>query len=74
MKKKELRREKYISGLSEFNLKESYLMEVDTPSIDGNYRVITLIFKKYDNLPLCLENYALFSLPPILQIFHIHIH
>ena len=33
--------------------------------IDGNYRVITLIFKKYGNLPLCLENYALFLLPPI---------
>ena len=35
------------------------------PRIDGNYRVITLIFKKYGNLPLCLENYALCSLPPI---------
>ena len=35
------------------------------PGIDGNYRVITLIFTKYGNLPLCLENYALFSLPPI---------
>ena len=34
-------------------------------SIDGNYRVITLIFKKYGNLPLCLENCALFSLPPM---------
>ena len=34
-------------------------------AIDGNYRVITLIFKKYGNLPLCLENYALFSLHPI---------
>ena len=34
-------------------------------SIDENYRVITLILKKYGNLPLCLENYALFSLPPI---------
>ena len=33
--------------------------------IDGNYRVITLIFTKYGNLPLCFENYALFSLPPI---------
>ena len=31
----------------------------------GNYRVITLIFKKYGNLLLYLENYALFSLPPI---------
>ena len=31
----------------------------------GNYRLITLIFKKYGNLPLCLENCALFSLPPI---------
>ena len=34
-------------------------------AIDGNYWVITLIFKKYGNLPLCLENYALFYLPPI---------
>ena len=34
-------------------------------SIDGNYRAITLILKKYGNLPLCLENYALFLLPPI---------
>ena len=33
--------------------------------INENYRVITLILKKYGNLPLCLENYALFSLPPI---------
>ena len=33
--------------------------------IDENYRVITLIFKKYGNSPLYLENYALFSLPPI---------
>ena len=31
--------------------------------IDGNYRVITPIFTKYGTLPLCLENYALFSLP-----------
>ena len=29
-------------------------------SIDENYRVITLILKKNGNLPLCLENYALF--------------
>ena len=34
-------------------------------SIDNNYRVITRIFNKYGNLPLCLENYALLSLPPI---------
>ena len=34
-------------------------------TIDENYRVITLILKKYGNLPLYLENYALFSLPPI---------
>ena len=33
--------------------------------IDENYRVITLILKKYSNLPLCLENYALFLLPLI---------
>ena len=33
--------------------------------IDENHRVITLILKIYGNLPLCLENYALFSLPPI---------
>ena len=31
-------------------------------AIDGNYRVINLIFKKYGNLTLCLENYALFLL------------
>ena len=36
-------------------------------SIDGIYRVITLILKKYGNLPLCLDNYALFSLPPIFR-------
>ena len=34
-------------------------------TIDVNYQVITLILKKYGNLPLCLENYVLFSLPPI---------
>ena len=34
-------------------------------TIYENYRVITLILKKYGNLPLCLETYALFSLPPI---------
>ena len=34
-------------------------------SIDETYWVITLMFKKYGNLTLCLENYALFSLPPI---------
>ena len=34
-------------------------------SIDGNYRVITPIFKRYGNLPLFLDNYALFSLPLI---------
>ena len=40
-------------------------------AIDGNYRVITLLFKKYGNLPLCLENYALFLLPLIFtNIFH----
>ena len=33
--------------------------------MDENYRLITLILKKYGNLPLCLDNYALFSLPPI---------
>ena len=32
--------------------------------IDVNYRVITLLLKKYGNLPLCLENYVLFLLPP----------
>ena len=31
---------------------------------DVNYRSITLILEKYGNLPLCLEKYALFSLPP----------
>ena len=34
-------------------------------TIGENYWVITLILEKYGNLPLCLENYALFSLPPI---------
>ena len=33
--------------------------------IDGNYWVITLIFKKYCNLSICLKNCALFSLPTI---------
>ena len=37
-------------------------------SIDENYLVITLIHKKYGDLPLCLENYALLSLPPIFTI------
>ena len=31
--------------------------------IDGNYWVITLIFTKYGDLPLRLENYSLFLLP-----------
>ena len=35
------------------------------PAIDSNYRVITLVFTKYGELPLCLDNYALFSLPLI---------
>ena len=35
------------------------------PDVDRNYRRITLIFKKYGDYPLCLEKYALFSLPPI---------
>ena len=43
-------------------------------TIDVNYRVITLILKKYGNLPLCSVNYALFSLHPILQLCYIHIH
>ena len=34
-------------------------------AIYENYRVITAIFEKCGHLPLCLENYALFSLPPI---------
>ena len=34
-------------------------------SIDGNYWVITLIFTEYGNLPLCLDNYVLFSVPMI---------
>ena len=33
--------------------------------IDGNYRLITLIFKTYGNLHLCFENHVLFLLPPI---------
>ena len=35
--------------------------------IDENYRVINIIFKIYGNLPLCLDNYALFLLPPIFK-------
>ena len=38
--------------------------------LPGNYPY----FEKYCNLPLCLENYALFSLPLILHLFYIHIH
>ena len=38
-------------------------------NMDGNYRVITLIFKKYGNLRLSLEKYALFLLPPIFTNF-----
>ena len=34
-------------------------------TIDEHYWVITLIFKKYGILHLCLENYALFSVPPV---------
>ena len=34
-------------------------------TIDEHYWLITLIFKKYGNLPLRLENYVLFSLPTI---------
>ena len=30
-------------------------------AIDENYQVITLILKKYGNLPLYLQKYALFS-------------
>ena len=37
-------------------------LEVD---IDENYWLIILIFNKFGNLPLCLENCELFSLPPI---------
>ena len=43
-------------------------------TIDGNYRVIIIIFKEYGNLLLCLENYELFSLPPIFTKINIHIH
>ena len=34
-------------------------------TIDGNYQIITLIPKKYCNIPPYLENCELFSLPPI---------
>ena len=46
----------------------------DMASIYGNFRVITHIFKKIGNLPLCLENYSLFSLRPIFTNIFIHIH
>ena len=42
-----------------------FILEILLGGIDKNYRLITLILEKYGNLPLCLENYALFSLPPI---------
>ena len=42
-------------------------------TIDVNYRVTTLILEKYGNLPLCLENYVLFSLPPIFTNYLIYI-
>ena len=42
--------------------------------IDDNYRVITLFVKKHGNLPFCLENHELFSLPPIFITFYIHKH
>ena len=42
--------------------------------IDVNYRIITLILKKYGNLPLCLENYALFLLSQFYRkIIYIYI-
>ena len=41
------------------------ILSIPSWCIDENCRVITLIFEKYDNLPPCLGNYALFSLPPI---------
>ena len=47
-----------VEGVVNVLLEEDY-------GIDGNYLVVTLIFTKYGNLPLCLDNYALFSLPLI---------
>ena len=44
---------------------DSCIRWIISRGIYENYRVITLILEKYGNLPLCLENYALFSLPPI---------
>ena len=43
-------------------------------SIDWNYRLITLLFKKYGDLSLCLENYALLSLPQIFTHNYMCIH
>ena len=37
--------------------------------LPGNYPY----FEKYGNLPLCLENYALFLLPSIFTTVYIHI-
>ena len=46
---------------------EDLLVSISMVAIDGNYWLITLTFKKYGNLPLCMENYALFSLPSIFK-------
>ena len=51
--------------LTDVHVPGSVIFIIVAVYIDGNYRVITLIFTKYGNLPLYLENYALFSLPPI---------
>ena len=48
---------------------EGYFENLAAVDIDGNYRVITLIIKKYGNLPLCLENYALFLLSQFYKYF-----
>ena len=49
--------------ITQKDFKKTRLLPLSLSGIDGNYRVITFIFKKYGNLLLCLDNYALFSLP-----------
>ena len=44
---------------------DSCIRWIISRGIYENYRVITLILEKYGNLPLCLENCALFLLPLI---------
>ena len=54
-----------IDGHSSDSNSLSIKPDTVTYGIDDNFRVITLILEKYGNLPLCLENYALFLLPLI---------